>query len=204
MRHVFYLGLQYAYYKITISIMLDSKEVIKSCMNKNEASFRILVESYSEYAFSTAFRILNEEEESKDVVQESFMAVWQQIGSFNIEKNFTNWFYRIIVNKCYDSLRKKKRNPLVHPDSGHWNMAGMISDSSPDRRLNNEETGFMIQRLTNRLSPKQKVIFILHELEERSQDDIAEITGMAKTAIKSNLNHARRNIGKMIKKYLGE
>ena len=60
----------------------------------------------------------------------------------------------------------------------------------------------MIRLLTNRLSPKQKVVFILSELEGLSQDDISEITGMIKTSVKSNLNHARRSIGKMIEKYI--
>jgi DNA-directed RNA polymerase specialized sigma24 family protein len=60
----------------------------------------------------------------------------------------------------------------------------------------------MIRVLTFKLSTKQKIVFIMSELEGLSHDDIAKITGMAKTIIKSNLNHARRKIGEMIKKYI--
>ena len=145
---------------------------------------------------------MNDEEESNDIIQEAFIAVWNKIGSFDPDKKFSNWLYRIIVNKCYDALRKRKRMQLVHPDTNNWNIPELISESNPERKLDNEEIGKMIRVLTFKLSTKQKIVFIMSELEGLSHDDIAEITGMAKTIIKSNLNHARRKIGEMIKKYI--
>lgn len=181
---------------------LDTKDIIKSCIIRDEAAFRKLVDRYSDFAFTIAFRIMNDEEESKDIVQESFITVWKKIGSFNTEKNFSNWLYRIIVNKCYDSLRKRKRTQLIYPDADSWNIPGLYSDSNPDKEFDNEEIGKIIRQLTNKLSTKQKMVFILSELEGLSHEDISEITGMAKTSIKSNLNHARRKIGEMIEKYI--
>ena len=181
---------------------MDTKDIIKSCITGDEDAFRKLVDGYSDFAFSIAFRILNEEEESNDIVQESFITVWNKIGDFNIEKNFSNWFYRIIVNKCYDSLRKKKRKQLVYPDTEGWNILGIHGNNDPDKKMDNEEIGKMIRLLTNKLSKKQKIVFILSELENLDHEDISEITGMAKTSIKSNLNHARRKIGEMIEKYI--
>ena len=91
---------------------------------------------------------------------------------------------------------------LVHPDANSWNMPGLFSESNPERKLDNEEIGKMIRQLTFKLSTKQKIVFVMSELEGISHDDIAEITGMAKTIIKSNLNHARRKIGEIIKKHI--
>lgn len=182
---------------------MDIKEIISSSIQRDELSFRSLVERYTDYAFSVAFRIINEEEESKDIVQETFISVWNNIESFRIDKNFTNWLYRIIVNKCNDSLRKKKREALIYPDSDNWKIPGMFSRSNPEEKLNNLETGSLIRHLTNNLSRKQKIVFVLSDLEELSHDDISEITGMNKTSIKSNLNHARRNIRQMLEKYYG-
>ena len=91
---------------------------------------------------------------------------------------------------------------MIYPDANSWNIPDLFSDSNPERKLNNEEIGKIIRLLTNRLSSKQKIVFILSELEELTHDDISEITGMVKSSVKSNLNHARRNIGKMIEKYL--
>jgi len=162
----------------------------------------MLVDKYADFAFSVAFRIMNDEDESKDIVQESFISVWNKIEGFNPQNNFSNWLYRIIVNKCYDALRKKKRNPLIYPDANNWNIPGVFSDSNADTRLDNKETGKLIRQLTTQLSRKQKIVFVLSELEGLSHEDIAEITGMSRASIKSNLFHARQKIGKLIEKHI--
>ena len=68
--------------------------------------------------------------------------------------------------------------------------------------MDNEEIGKIIRLLTNKLSTKQRIVFVLSELEGLSHEDIFKITGMAKSSIKSNLHHARRKIGEMIEKYI--
>ena len=181
---------------------METSTLIQNCINKDEIAYRILVDRYADFAFSVAYRILNDVEDSKDMVQESFISVWNKIGSFHVEKNFSNWLYKIIVNKCYDFLRSKKRMPLIYPDESGWNIQGLFSDSNPERNLDNKEIGRVIRLLTNTLSVKQKIVFVLSELEGLPHDDISEITGMVKTSVKSNLNHARRKIGKMIEKYI--
>jgi len=181
---------------------LETTDIITACITRDRTAFRILVDSYADFAFSVAFRIMNDEDESKDIVQESFIAVWKKIEGFNPRNNFSNWLYRIIVNRCYDALRKKKRNPLVYPDDSNWNIPGVFSNNTADTGLDNKETGKMIRRLTNQLSRKQKIVFVLSELEGLSRDDIAEITGMTRASIKSNLFHARQKIKKLLEKYI--
>ena len=68
--------------------------------------------------------------------------------------------------------------------------------------MENSETARIISLLTDRLSPKQKAVFVLSDLEEMSHDEISEITGMSKSGIKANLHYARKNISEMVKKYL--
>lgn len=177
-------------------------DIITACIARDQKAFRMLVDNYAGFAFSVAFRIMNDEDESKDIVQESFISVWKKIEGFNPENNFSNWLYRIIVNRCYDALRKKIRNPLVYPDENNWNIPGISSDNSADKNLDNKEIGKLIRRLTNLLSNKQKIVFVLSELEGLSREDIAEITGLSRDAIKSNLFHARQKISKLIEKHI--
>lgn len=159
------------------------------------------MDAYSEFAFSTAFKIMNHEEEAKDIVQESFISVWKKIDSFNPEMNFSNWMYRIIVNKCYDVLRKKKKNRMTYPDEQNWEGLGITDDDETEKKINNSEFSEIIQKMTLNLSAKQKIVFVLCDLDELSQDEVAEITGLSKTQIKSNLNHARRHIQSMLEKF---
>lgn len=181
---------------------METNQLIKLCLLKDENAFKTLVDQHIDYAFSVAFRLINDEDESKDIVQEAFITVWKKLKSFDLNKSFQNWFYKIIVNKCYDQMRKKKRYPEVHPDHDGEFFKEMIHENNPEKQMSNDELGFIIKKLTETLSPKQKTVFVLSEIEELSHDEISEITGLDKSTIKSNLNHARRNIGERIKTFI--
>jgi RNA polymerase sigma factor (sigma-70 family) len=68
--------------------------------------------------------------------------------------------------------------------------------------LENSETAMIINMLTDKLSPKQKTVFVLSDLEEMTNEEISAITGMSRRNIKANLHFARKNISEMIEKYI--
>lgn len=182
--------------------ILIEKELIGKCRSGSLHDFRILVELISPFAFSVAFRMTGDEEQAKDIVQETMITVWKKIKNIRSHGSFTSWLYRIVVNKCYDLLRKRKVNPEFRADDKTW---ALISDRVSDRsfsQLENRETIQIINLLTLRLSPKQKAVFILSDLEELSNEEISIITGMSRTTVKANLHHARKRIGEMIEKHI--
>jgi RNA polymerase sigma-70 factor (ECF subfamily) len=181
--------------------LIDIK-LIEECRGGNLANFRKLVELTSPFAFSVAFRMLGDEDQAKDVVQETMVTIWQKLQKIKSAEGYKTWVYRIVVNKCYDQLRKRKRNLEYVTDEKTWALiANKISEGfSSD--MENIEMAQIIRQLTRRLSPKQKAVFVLSELEEMSSDEISEITGISKSGIKSNLYYARKNISEMVEKYL--
>ena len=181
---------------------MTKTELIEECRGGNLTNFRKLVELTSPLAFSLAFRILGDEDLAKDVVQETMVTVWQKLVNIRSANVYRTWIYRIVVNKCNDQFRHKKRNREDVADEKTWLiLAGRISQP-PSSELENDETSRIIGILTEKLSPKQKIIFILSEIEEMTSDEISEITGMRRSVIKANLYHARKNIEGMIDKYL--
>jgi RNA polymerase sigma-70 factor (ECF subfamily) len=176
--------------------------LIEECRGGNLNNFRRLVELTTPFAFSVAFRILGDEDQAKDVVQETLITIWQKLNKIKSAEVYKTWIYRITVNKCYDQLRKRKRNPEIIADDTVWVLLSNKVSQEPSAELENSETSRIIGILTNRLSPKQKAVFVLSELEEMSSDEISEITGMSKSGIKSNLHYARKSISEMIEKYL--
>jgi RNA polymerase sigma-70 factor (ECF subfamily) len=72
----------------------------------------------------------------------------------------------------------------------------------PSVTLENSETSKIIGILTEKLSPRQKAVFVLSDLEGMSNDEISEITGISKSAVKANLYHARKSISEKVEKYL--
>jgi RNA polymerase sigma-70 factor, ECF subfamily len=181
---------------------LIDKQLIEECRGGNFNNFRKLVELTSPFAFSLAFRMLGDEDLAKDVVQETMVTIWQKLKNIKSAEVYKTWIYKVVTNKCYDYLRLKKRNREYMADQKTWLLLSEKIFQEPSVQLDNDQIAAIISILTDKLSPKQKTVFILSEVEEMTSDEIAEITGISKSVIKSNLYHARKSISGMIEKYL--
>jgi len=178
------------------------KECIEKCRNGSLHDFRKLVEMTSPFAFTVAHRMLGDEDEAKDITQETMITLWKSIKKIKSSESFMPWLYRIVVNKCYDQLRKRKRNPEVIADDKVWAILSDKISSGASSDLENKETAHIINLLTEKLSPKQKAVFVLSDLEEMSGEEISMITGMSRINIKSNLHYARKRMGEMIERHI--
>lgn len=179
-------------------------ECIKGDLNvlQTRHAFSVLINTSSPFAFSVAFRMLGNEAKASDIVQDSMVVIWKNINKIKSAESYKSWLYRIVVNKCYDELRKRKKNPEINMDDKTWAIISESTSENPSLSLENREIANIINVLTEKLSPKQKAVFVLSELEELSNDEISEITSMSKTNVKANLYYARKRIGEMIEKHI--
>ncbi len=178
------------------------KEIIENCRCGNMKEFEKLVGHASPFVFSLAFRLTGNNSDAEDVVQETMITMWGKLGKIKEADNFFPWLYRITVNKCNDRFRIQKRNPEIKFDESGWTLINNRLITDPVMNIENEEIGRMIALLTDCLSPKQKTVFVLCDIEEMSYDEISFITGMNKSNIKANLHYARKKIGELIEKHL--
>jgi RNA polymerase sigma-70 factor (ECF subfamily) len=181
--------------------LIDIK-LIEECRSGNFNNFRRLVEISSPFAYSVAFRMLGDKDLAKDVVQETMVTIWQKLNKIKTAEVYKTWIYRIVVNKCYDEMRKRKRNPEFNTDDHTWELISNRISEGPSATLEEGETAKIIGILTGKLSAKQKAVFVLSDLEGMSNDEISEITGVSKSSVKANLYHARKSISEKIEKYL--
>jgi RNA polymerase sigma-70 factor, ECF subfamily len=181
---------------------LTDLQLIEECRGGNFNNFRKLVEQTSPFAFSLAFRMLGDEDLAKDVVQETMVTIWQKLNKIRSAEAYTTWIRKVVINKCYDCLRHKKQNHEYRADDKTWRHLSERISQLPSDQLENDQIAKIISMLTDKLSPRQKTIFVLSEVEAMTSDEISEVTGMAKSAIKANLYYARKNIMERIGKYL--
>ena len=177
-------------------------KLIEECREGNLHSFRKLIDQTSPFAYSVAFRLLGDDDQAKDVVQETLIAIWLKLGKIRSAEVYKTWIYRIVVNKCYDQLRRRKRNPEYFTDDETWKLIADNTTGTASSELENRELASIINLLTEKLSPRQKMVFVLSEIEQLTADEIIKITGLARTVIKANLYYARKRISEMIEKYL--
>jgi RNA polymerase sigma-70 factor (ECF subfamily) len=169
------------------------QEIIRAVKDGNKHAFRKLVEEFQERAFRLAFRMLGDEEDARDVVQDSFIKMWQNIHTYRENENFIGWMNRIVSNTAIDRMRARKRNPVLRLDDLHRELR-YWSDDGAHHKLENKEAGLLIRALTDDLSEKQRIIFSLRDLEGLSAEEVEAITGFSEDSIKSNLYHARKSI----------
>ncbi len=160
-------------------------------------AFRHLMEQHQRYAFQLAYRILRCEEDAKDTVQEAFIRVWKHLSRFNLKKKFTTWLYRIVVNQSVDKLRQRKRRSEVTVKNENDSIF-TDPQQNPEDCCMNKETIDRIRRAIDYLPLKQRLIFILRDLQQHSVKEVAEVLRCSQQTVKSNLHYARRNIRKII------
>jgi RNA polymerase sigma-70 factor (ECF subfamily) len=171
------------------------KLLISHSISGDTVSFRKLVEFHQPFAYAAAFRLLCNDYEAEEIVQEAFIRVWKHLKDFKMDMRFTTWLYKIVVNLSYDRIKANK----AHHSSIHYDMESSVilnqsSSENIESSLINHDLAQIIRFLTGELTPKQKLIFTLTELEGLSVEEIITITGMSPGKIKSNLYCARQTI----------
>ncbi len=174
-----------------------SNDIIERCRCGDRDAFRSVVQTFQPMVFRLAFRLLCDEDEAKDVVQETFIRVWMNIGRYDAAQRFTTWIFTIATRLCLDRLKSQRfTEPL--PDNDDC-MEQFMSDDSADRSLENQELASIIRRLADGLSPKQRLVFTLICLEGLSSAEVEQITGLDGDKVKSNLYVARKTIREKLK-----
>ncbi len=168
----------------------NQSSILRKCKAGDENAFAILCEENYDYIYRVAFRILAQEEDAKDIVQETFIRVWKNISSYNEKIKFTTWLYTIVTNLCIDSLRKQK----IHSDIYCEEALRKVNLSNEEDQLAKKDLASIIACIANELSPKQRAIFVLRDLEGLEMEEIAKIIKLSASRVKSNLWHARKAI----------
>ena len=167
------------------------QETIKCIRNGDHTAFKKLVEMYTQPAYRLAFRILGNEEEARDAVQESFIRIWQKIGSYDPSRDFTPWMYRIMVNTAADRLHAMRRHTLVPIDLVSEKLV-VMQQRDTGNQADNVDLAILVQGFVGTLPEKQKIVFILRDIEGMSSEEVEAITELTADTVKSNLYHARK------------
>ena len=176
--------------------MMDQKkiqELISRSQQEDAAAFSLLVSTFQPLVFRLAFRLLCDEDEAKDMVQETFVKVWLALGKYNGECRFSTWLYKITCNACYDRLRSLRHSSLNN-EFAFSDSINLASDDNIEISLSNRQLKELILRYTNELPPQQKLVFMLRDVEELEVIEVQTITGLSPEKIKSTLYLARKNI----------
>ena len=173
------------------------RDILIRCQRGDKAAFRSVVEAHQRMVFSLSLKMVCDEDEAKDIVQETFIRVWQNIGEFDPGRPFATWLYTIATRLCMDHLKGRKRIVPLPDDESVLRQFAANADSQ--RTLENSEWVAIVRQLTEGLSEKQRLVFTLCQLEGLSSQEVTQITDLDASQVKSNLYVARQTIRKQLK-----
>ena len=172
-------------------------DIFVRCKQGDSDAFRTVVQAYQQLVFSLAIKMLADEDEAKDIVQETFIRVWQGIDSYDVRRPFSTWIYTIASRLCLDRIKSKKRTAPLPQDE--YALRQFASEADNERALENSEYVSIVRILTEKLSPKQRLVFTLCQLQGLPSDEVEQITGFNARQVKSNLYEARQTIREQLK-----
>ena len=166
----------------------DAEDVAKAGQGDGTAAAR-LIGRHASKLFTVARRMLGAQAEAEDVVQEVFLRLWTHAARWQPGKaKFETWLYRVMLNQCYDRLRRRPAAPLEAAED--------VADGAalPDAGLDEGKLGREIGRALADLPERQKAAILLCHFRELGNIEAAEIMGISVEALESLLARGRRNL----------
>jgi RNA polymerase sigma-70 factor (ECF subfamily) len=166
----------------------------------DKSAYAALINRHKSYAFTIAFRILNNREDAEEIAQDAFIQVFNSLDSFNAEAKFTTWFYRIVFNAALMYKRKKRILADDFEDSREALQVDSLSNSSDILLINERQAA--IKNCLERLSSDDVTMITLFYLKEHSLEEIASIIEISAETAKVKLHRARKRLLEEMKKHL--
>lgn len=174
----------------------------------NAEAFTVLVNQYERNIFRLALNITSNKEDAEDVLQESFLKAYTNLGRFQGNSRFYTWLVRIAVNESLMKLRKRRSDRQVSLDEKlETDDDGLLPreivdwGDNPEQRYAKTEWQEILAEATQTLEPAFRTVFTLRDVEQLSTEETAEALGLSVPAVKSRLLRARLKLRQRLNKY---
>jgi RNA polymerase sigma-70 factor, ECF subfamily len=172
--------------------------------------FERLVDAYSGKIYRLASKMLNQQLDAEDVLQETFLKAFRAIKSFDGRSKISTWLFRIATNEALMVIRRKHPDTVsidapVETEEGELEPIQIIDWCClPEEELLSEETKERLDSAVQKLPEKLKIVFILRDINDLSTHETAEILGLSDTAVKTRLSRARLHLREELTTYFSE
>jgi RNA polymerase sigma-70 factor (ECF subfamily) len=182
------------------------EQLVRKSQNDDERAFGELVSRYESKVYSLALKMLRNPEDAEDVLQDTFLRAYRGIKSFKGNSTFSTWVYRITANSALMRLRKRQLPTVSIDDADEREAPINIADWAPGpvEQMLNQETQAAMTEAIEALPPEFRQVFVLRDIEELSNAEVAEILDLSVAAVKSRLHRARLKVRNRLATYFIE
>ncbi|MFZ2096271.1 MAG: sigma-70 family RNA polymerase sigma factor [Anaerolineales bacterium] len=172
--------------------------------------FSHLVDAYSNNIYRLAIKMLNQQQDAEDVLQETFIKAYRGLKSFDGRSKLSTWLFRIATNEALMVIRRKHPEIVsidepIETEEGEQEPAQIIDWCClPESELLSEETRERLDDAVQELPEKLKVVFLLRDINDLSTHETAEVLCLSETAVKTRLSRARLRLREELSSYFAE
>ena len=172
----------------------------------NEEAYEELVRGNGGRMLAVARRLLSNEEDARDAVQDAFLSAFRALPQFESGCRLSTWLHRIVVNAALMKLRSRRRHPegsieelLPRFDAeGHRIPGDLPERDLEDVKLEQDELGQVVRRCVAQLPERYRIVLVLRDIEERSTEDACGMLRLSRDALKTRLHRARQALQKLL------
>ncbi len=176
---------------------MDETALIKQAQKGDVPAFNRLVIHYQEAVYNIAYRIMGQPQAAEDMTQDAFISAYKSLNRFR-GGSFKSWLMRIVTNRCYDELRRRKRRPQSSleeiTDENEAPAFLRSPETGPEGQQQRVELAQAIEDCLAGLPDDQRVTAVLCDIEGYDYNEIAQITASTLGTVKSRISRARRKL----------
>ena len=170
-------------------------------------SFETLVNFYDKRIYQIAYRIVENNHDAEDVLQEAFLKAFESLDRFRRESSFYTWIVQIAVNGALQRVNKRRKRPTVSLDNSSKDDGAfrpteiVVWEEDPEKLYSKKETHVILERAIASLPVIYRTVFLLKDVENLPVDTIAKTLGISRAAAKSRLIRARLELREYLNKH---
>ncbi|NOX67202.1 MAG: sigma-70 family RNA polymerase sigma factor [Chlorobi bacterium] len=178
---------------------LTEREIIESVLKGNHGDFALLIDIYKDRAFTLLKKMLKNEMDAEEALQDSFLKAFNSLSSFRNDAKFSTWFYRIVYNTALSIIASKKRKIQMEMSSveDHFDLGDF------DDRIyaSSENSTDYLLKIVDRLPVRNALVIILYYIDNLSLNEISNILNISLVNAKVLLHRSRNELRELIIKH---
>ncbi|MCF7834058.1 MAG: RNA polymerase sigma factor [Candidatus Pacebacteria bacterium] len=173
---------------------LSDEEIVEKVRTSDQSLYALLIERYQKKLMRYAFGLTKDEQKAIDIVQESFIKAFINLQSFDLEKKFSSWIYRIAHNQMLNVLKREKKEILLEDD---WDFR---SEENLEDNFGKKEIAEMVRKCLGEMPILYSEPLSLYYIDEKSYEEISDILRIPMGTVATRISRAKKIIKKICQK----
>ena len=168
----------------------DDRQLLETIRGGDTDAFETLVRRKTSKVYALCYRIIGNAEDAKDISQLVFIKLWENLEKYDPKYAYDTWLYRMVTNVAIDFMRNKQsRDNAVN---SNLRLVRTAADAEQSVVVQRKEVESVFESVSSVLSPKQKTIFVMNQMEDLPSAEIAKVLGCRESTVRNHLFNARK------------